>query len=136
MLIKNEVSNKNKLDDINQNKKNNMKKQKIKKLSETNNFSIYKSTKINKDLKITKKMTFNELIQKNPESVMVLLERGMHCIGCGMAGFETLEQGAIAHGLDPDELVKELNGEDNKSKIKKNKPRVKKHGKIGAKKKK
>ncbi len=90
--------------------KKSKKNSKIKKLSETNNFSLYKSTKTNKDLKITKKMTFNEILQKNPESVMVLLEKGMHCIGCGMAGFETLEQGAIAHGLDPDELVRELNG--------------------------
>jgi len=62
-----------------------------------------------KKQKITKQMTFNEIIEKNPEAVMVLLEKGMHCIGCGMAGFETLEQGALAHGLDADELVKELN---------------------------
>jgi len=69
--------------------------------------------------KITKKMTFNEILQKNPESVMILLEKGMHCIGCGMAGFETLEQGALAHGINPDELVKELNNErKNKTEIK------------------
>ena len=49
---------------------------------------------------------------------MILFEKGMHCIGCGMAGFETLEQGALVHGIDVDELVKELNGE-NKLKEKK-----------------
>ncbi len=84
---------------------------------------VNKKTK--KDLKITKNMTFNEILQKNPESVMVLLEKGMHCIGCGMAGFETLEQGALAHGLDPDELIRELNSEKEKKKIKK----MKKNGK-------
>ena len=80
--------------------------------------------------KVTKNMTFNEILQKNPESVMVLLEKGMHCIGCGMAGFETLEQGALAHGLDPDELVKELNGNEGTKKEKKIKPKkeIKKHG--------
>jgi hypothetical protein len=28
---------------------------------------------------------------------------------CGMAQSETLEQGAMAHGLDPKKVVKELN---------------------------
>ena len=63
-------------------------------------------------------MTFNEIIEKNPDAIMILFEKGMHCIGCGMAGFETLEQGALVHGIDVDELVKELNGE-NKLKEKK-----------------
>jgi len=76
-------------------------------------------------VKITKKMTFNEILEKNPESVMILLEKGMHCIGCGMAGFETLEQGALAHGIDVDELVKELNGDNKIKKIKKNGKRKK-----------
>jgi hybrid cluster-associated redox disulfide protein len=66
--------------------------------------------------KINKKMTFTELIEKNPDSMMILFEKGMHCIGCGMAGFETIEQGALAHGLNPDELVKELNEKKVKNK--------------------
>lgn len=44
-----------------------------------------------------------------PEVVEVLLESGMHCIGCPMATEETIEQGAIAHGIDPDELIKKIN---------------------------
>jgi hybrid cluster-associated redox disulfide protein len=67
-----------------------------------------KKIKADKNL-ITKKMTFAEIMRKNPEAGRVLMEKGMHCVGCGMAMMETLEQGAIVHGLDPDKLVKELN---------------------------
>ena len=59
--------------------------------------------------KVTKKMSFTEVIQNNPEAIGILFNRGMHCIGCGMATIETLEEGALAHGLDPDELVDEIN---------------------------
>jgi hybrid cluster-associated redox disulfide protein len=59
--------------------------------------------------KITKKMTFAELIELHPSLVEPLLNRGMHCIGCPMSQMETIEQGALAHGMNPDELVEELN---------------------------
>tara|TARA_Y100000034_G_scaffold132110_1_gene194321 strand:+ start:1095 stop:1310 length:216 start_codon:yes stop_codon:yes gene_type:complete len=59
--------------------------------------------------KITKKMSFSEIIEKNPKAIEILSKNQMHCIGCPMAQMETLEEGAIAHGLDPEKLVKELN---------------------------
>ena len=59
--------------------------------------------------KITKTMTFAELIQKFPEAAEKLAEQGLFCGGCPMAQLETIEQGAIAHGIDADKLVKELN---------------------------
>jgi hybrid cluster-associated redox disulfide protein len=69
--------------------------------------------------KINKKMKFSEIIKKNPEAIQILLDKGMHCIGCGMAGFETLEDGAIAHGIDPDKVVEEINKKSEKKSIKK-----------------
>lgn len=68
--------------------------------------------------KITKKMTFAELIELDPELVEPLLERGMHCIGCPMSQMETIEQGAISHGINPDKLVDELNKKLEKKKKK------------------
>jgi len=59
--------------------------------------------------KINKKMSFSEILEKNPEVVGILLEHGMHCIGCPMSQMETLEEGAVAHGLNPDKLVDEIN---------------------------
>ena len=61
--------------------------------------------------KINKKMSFAEILEKKPEAASILMEKGMHCFGCPMAMQETLEQGACAHGLDADEIVKELNKE-------------------------
>jgi len=57
---------------------------------------------------INKKMSFAEILEKKPEAAAILMEKGMHCCGCPMAMQETLEQGACAHGLDADEIVKEL----------------------------
>jgi hybrid cluster-associated redox disulfide protein len=62
-----------------------------------------------KERKISKEMTFAELIQMDKEAAQKLADRGLFCGGCPMAQFETIEDGAKAHGVDPDKLVKELN---------------------------
>ncbi|MGC9309952.1 MAG: DUF1858 domain-containing protein [Candidatus Nanoarchaeia archaeon] len=59
--------------------------------------------------KITKETTFAELIELGLAEK--LAERGLACISCHLAQLETIEQGAISHGLDPNTLVKELNQE-------------------------
>lgn len=68
-----------------------------------------KIVKVKKKSKITKSLTFSKLMNKFPESAEILFEHGMHCIGCPMSMNETLAEGAIAHGLDPNKLVNELN---------------------------
>jgi len=77
-----------------------------------------KSKKVAKIKSISKKITFSELMEKYPEAAEILMNKGMHCIGCGMAMFETLEQGAMVHGLDADELVNEINKKLQKTKVK------------------
>jgi len=37
------------------------------------------------------------------------MENGLHCYGCAAARFETIEQGAMAHGVDPDKLIEAIN---------------------------
>ena len=59
--------------------------------------------------KITKDMTFFELMRTYPESVKVLQKYHLGCVGCMGAQNESLEQGAMAHGLDPEKLVADLN---------------------------
>ena len=68
---------------------------------------------------VTKKMNFSELIEKYPKSVEVLMNSGMHCIGCVASAFETIEQGALMHGINPDELVKKINKKLSKDKKRK-----------------
>ena len=64
---------------------------------------------IKKEEKITKDMTFEELIMKYPQTVQFLLDKGMYCVGCHAAPIETIEHGALVHGISPDKLIKELN---------------------------
>ncbi|MFA7061576.1 MAG: DUF1858 domain-containing protein [Pedobacter sp.] len=59
--------------------------------------------------KITKDMTFFEVMRTFPESVKVLQKHNLGCVGCMGAQNESLEQGANAHGLDVNELLKDLN---------------------------
>ncbi|MEJ5186139.1 MAG: DUF1858 domain-containing protein [Candidatus Geothermincolales bacterium] len=60
-------------------------------------------------MEITKDMTIQEVVQRNPETIRVFLEHGLHCIGCAVARYENIEQGALAHGIDVDALIRDLN---------------------------
>lgn len=57
----------------------------------------------------TKDSSIKEIVSECPESIEVFAQFGLGCIGCAMAAFETLEQGAAAHGIDVETLVKALN---------------------------
>jgi len=59
--------------------------------------------------KIKKDMLIGDVVKKYPYSVNIMLDHGFECIGCHVATWETLEQGAHGHGVDVDNLVKELN---------------------------
>lgn len=54
-------------------------------------------------------MTIDEVLKKYPQTAEVFIKFGFHCLGCTAANFETLEQGAMVHGITPEELIEELN---------------------------
>ncbi len=54
---------------------------------------------------ITEDMTFGEVLEKHPETAQVMMSHGLHCIGCHMAGSETIKQGAKAHGMTDKQIV-------------------------------
>lgn len=58
---------------------------------------------------ITKDMKIIELLEINEDLGEVLMEAGMHCLGCAAAHGETIEQACQVHGIDPDELIERLN---------------------------
>jgi hybrid cluster-associated redox disulfide protein len=61
---------------------------------------------------IRKSMMISEIVDSHPEIIPELMSKGMHCIGCHASPFETLEEGFIMHGLEPDEvdtIVEDLN---------------------------
>ena len=60
-------------------------------------------------MKITKDMNIIEVVQRYPDTMMVFMYAGMGCFGCHAAQFETIEEGALAHGIDVDKLIESLN---------------------------
>ena len=61
------------------------------------------------DVKITKEMTMGELLSIDRGVAIVLMEAGMHCIGCPSSIGESLADAAYVHGIDSDLLVEKLN---------------------------
>ncbi|MBQ6807687.1 MAG: DUF1858 domain-containing protein [Firmicutes bacterium] len=59
--------------------------------------------------KIEKEMGIMEVVQQWPQTAEVLMGMGMGCLGCAAAHFESIEEGATAHGIDVDALMVALN---------------------------
>lgn len=57
---------------------------------------------------ITKEMTIGEILRTKPEIAPVLMNAGMHCLGCPYAQGESLEEAAMVHGMDIDALMQEI----------------------------
>ncbi len=62
--------------------------------------------------KISKEMALGEMVSKYPDTGPIMLKYGLHCVGCHVAAYETIEQGAKAHGMtdeDIDKMLEEMN---------------------------
>lgn len=57
---------------------------------------------------ITKDMVIGEILRENPNVAPILMEAGMHCLGCPSAQGETLEEAAMVHGMDIDALMEKI----------------------------
>lgn len=58
---------------------------------------------------ISKDMNIIEVVSKYPQAAQIFTNHGMGCFGCAAARFENIEQGAIAHGINVEDLMKDLN---------------------------
>ncbi len=58
---------------------------------------------------ITNDMKIEDVVTQYPETMMVFMKHGLHCVGCHVSAFESIEEGAIAHGIDANALVADLN---------------------------
>ena len=58
---------------------------------------------------ITKETTIEAVVKQYPETMIIFMNHGLHCVGCHVSAFESIEEGAIAHGIDVDILVTDLN---------------------------
>ncbi len=59
--------------------------------------------------KFTKEMTIGEVLQLDANAAPVLMEIGMHCLGCPSSQGESLEDAAMVHGIAVEELLEKLN---------------------------
>ena len=69
--------------------------------------------------KITRQTIIADTVEINPDAPQIMFKYGLHCIGCHVALWETVEQGCQAHGMseeDIDKMVKELNEEKKEEK--------------------
>ncbi len=58
---------------------------------------------------ITKDMSIGEVLAIDETTAPIMMEYGMHCMGCPVSQMETLEMGCAVHGMNADELVDRLN---------------------------
>ncbi|AEF95154.1 Domain of unknown function DUF1858 [Desulfotomaculum nigrificans CO-1-SRB] len=58
---------------------------------------------------ITKDMTMGYIVKQYPQTVEVFQRYGMGCLSCPTAQLESLEKGAMLHGIDIEALLAELN---------------------------
>ena len=61
---------------------------------------------------VTKDMVIADVLKKYPDVAVIMLEHGLHCVGCHANVFDTIEAGCKVHGLDDetvDSLVSEIN---------------------------
>lgn len=58
---------------------------------------------------ITRQTLVQEIVQDHPATVLVFIRHGLHCPGCYMAPFHTVEDSAHAYQIAIDPLVHDLN---------------------------
>lgn len=59
---------------------------------------------------LTADMRVGEILERKPEAAQVLMEYGMHCLGCPSARMESLADACAQHGMDVEGVLDKLNG--------------------------
>ncbi len=59
-------------------------------------------------MEITKDTIIGDVVNENPEVAPILMNAGLHCLGCAMASGETIEEACYVHGLDCDALIADI----------------------------
>ena len=59
-------------------------------------------------MKIEKTTKIGEILESAPEKAEILLNAGMHCLGCPASQAETIEEACAVHGIDVEEIIAKL----------------------------
>lgn len=60
-------------------------------------------------MEINKNMTIGEILSQDIGIAPILMNAGMHCVGCPSAQAETLEEACMVHGMDEAPLLEAIN---------------------------
>ena len=60
-------------------------------------------------MKVTKDSVIGELLAQDMQIAAVLMNSGMHCVGCPASQMESLEEACMVHGMDVTEVIDSIN---------------------------
>ncbi len=60
-------------------------------------------------MQVTKQTTMGQMLEMDQGIAYILMQAGMHCVGCPSSIGESLEQACMVHGLDADTVLKSIN---------------------------
>ena len=60
-------------------------------------------------MKVTKETTMGEMLELDGGIAVILMQAGMHCVGCPSSIGESLEEACMVHGLDADVVLANIN---------------------------
>jgi iron-sulfur cluster insertion protein len=60
------------------------------------------------DAILKRDMTIGDVLQKWPAAAPILTEKGIHCVGCDVSAFETIEEGFRSHGMTEEQIDQTL----------------------------
>ena len=59
-------------------------------------------------MEITKETTMGEMLEYDRGIAYILMQSGMHCVGCPSSIHESLEEACAVHGLDADTVLQSI----------------------------
>ena len=68
-------------------------------MDETENEGVYR------EMQITKQTTMGQMLEYDMGIAYILMQSGMHCVGCPSSIGESLEEACQVHGLDADKVM-------------------------------
>ena len=61
------------------------------------------------DMKVTKDTLIGDMLVMDRGIAVILMQSGMHCVGCPSSAGETLDEACAVHGMDPDKVLADIN---------------------------
>ena len=61
------------------------------------------------DMKVTKDTLVGDMLVMDRGIAVILMQSGMHCVGCPSSAGETLDEACAVHGMDTDKVLADIN---------------------------